>query len=119
MKPPTIAWKRRSRAAAFAFQNFKNANLERLDQGGGVLPDDRRRAVGELHLHAKRVGLRGGHDDVFGAHEVADAFVFDFGVDLVAVGVGIAVDLVENEDHRLLCFAQLAECFQLDALHVA
>ena len=39
--------------------------------------------------------------------------------DLVAVDFGIAVDLVEDEDDRLLGFAKLGEGFDLGALHIA
>ena len=78
-----------------------------------------RRAVGELDLDPERVGPGGGHHDVVGPDQVADPLVLDLGVDLVAVGVGIAVDLVEDEDDRLLGLAELGQGLDLDALHVA
>ena len=63
---------------------------------------------GELDLDPVRVGPRGGHHDVVGPDQAADPLVLDLGVDLVAVGVGIAVDLVEDEDDRLLGLAEPA-----------
>ena len=76
-------------------------------------------AVGELDLDLEGIGPGRRHDDVVGADEVLDPLVLDLGVDLVAVDLGIAVDLVEDEDDRLLGLAQLGEGFDLRALHVA
>ena len=78
-----------------------------------------RRAVGELDLDPEGVGPGGGHHDVVGPDQVADPLVLDLGVDLVAVELGIAVDLVEDEDDRLLGLAELGQGLDLDALHVA
>ena len=78
-----------------------------------------RGAVGELDLDLVGVGPGGRHDDVVGPDEVLDPLVLDLGVDLVAVDVGIAVDLVEDEDDRLLGLAERAQGFDFGALHVA
>ena len=48
-----------------------------------------------------------------------DPLVLDLGVNLVAVDVGITVDLVEDDDDRLLGLPQLAQGFDFPPLHVA
>ena len=50
---------------------------------------------------------------------MADPLAGDLGIDHVAVGVGIAVDLVEDQQDRLLGLAKLREGLELAALHVA
>jgi len=50
----------------------------------------------ELDLDSVRVGSGGRHDHVGGLDQRADPLVLDLGVDLVAVGVGIAVNLVKT-----------------------
>ena len=102
-----------------ALEDVEDADLERLDHGGGRSHWIGGRAVGELDLDLERVGPGGGHHDVVGPDQVADPLVLDLGVDLVAVGVGVAVDLVEDEDDRLLGLAELGQGLDLDALHVA
>ena len=104
---------------ALALEHVEDAGLERLDQGRGPFPLDLGRAVGELDLDLVGVGPGGRHDDVVGTDQVFDPLVLDLGVDLVAVELGIAVDLVEDEDDRLLGLAQLGQGFDLPALHVA
>ena len=64
--------------------------------------------LGSWILTSIGVGPRGRHHDVGRLDQAADPLVLDLGVDLVAVGVGIAVDLVENEDDRLLGLAEPA-----------
>ncbi len=50
---------------------------------------------------------------------MADPLAGDLRVDQVAVGVGVAVDLVEDQQNRLLGLAKLREGLELAALHVA
>ena len=104
---------------ALALEHVEDADLERLDQRRGAFPLDLGRAVGELDLDLERVGPGRGHHDVVGPDQVLDPLVLDLGVDLVAVELGIAVDLVEDEDDRLLGLAELGQGLDLDALHVA
>ena len=104
---------------AFALEHVEDPGLERLDQGRRAFPLDLARAVGELDLDLEGVGPGGRHDDVVGADQVLDPLVLDLGVDLVAVDFGVAVDLVEDEDDRLLGLAELGQGFDLGALHVA
>ena len=87
--------------------------------GRGAFPLNLCGPVGELDLDLVGVGPGGRHHDVVGADEVLDPLILDLGVDLVAVDFGVAVDLVEDEDDRLLGLAQCAEGFDLGALHVA
>ncbi len=98
---------------SLALEHVEDASLERLDQGRGPFPLDLGRAVGELDLDLVGVGPGGRHDDVVGTDQVFDPLVLDLGVDLVAVDLGIAVDLVEDEDDRLLGLAQLGQGFDL------
>ena len=77
------------------------------------------RAVGLLDLDPDRVGPGRGQHDVLGTDQALDPLVLELGVDLLAVGLGVAVDLVEDEDDRLLVRAQLGEGLDLPALHVA
>ena len=103
----------------FALEHVEDAGLERLDQRGRAFPLDLARAVGKLDLDLVGIGPGGCHHDVVGADQVFDSLVLDLGVDLVAVDFGVAVDLVEDEDDRLLGFAQRGQGFDLGALHVA
>ena len=64
-------------------------------------------------------GLSGGHHHVLGPDQVADTLVGDLRVDHVPVGVGVAVDLVEDEQDRLLGLAKLRQRLELPSLHVA
>ena len=100
-------------------EDVEDADLERLDQRRGPFPLDLARAVGELNLDLEGIGPGRRHHDVVGTDQVLDSLVLDLGVDLVAIDLGIAVDLVEDEDDRLLGFAQLGQGFDLGALHVA
>ena len=104
---------------SLALEDVKDPNFQRLDQRRGTFPLDLARAVGELNLDLVGLGPGRGHDDVVGTDQVLDALVLDLGVDLVAVDFGIAVDLIEDDDDRLLGVAQLGQGFDLGALHVA
>ena len=109
----------RDQGFAFALQDVEDADLERIDQGRRPFPLNASGSIGKLDLDLERVGSGGRHHDVIGANEVFDPLVFDLGVDLVAIDVGIAVDLVEDEDDRLLGLAELGEGIDFAALHVA
>ncbi len=104
---------------ALALEHVEDPGLERLDHRRGPLPDDLRGAVGLLDLDPDRVGPGRGQDDVLGVDQALHPLVLELGVDRLAVGLGIAVDLVEDQDDRLLMRAQLREGLDLPALHVA